>query len=103
VFLYVRYKPGWLGWIPGLDGGVTLKAVERGWLKGQGILFAPDEREDSIFQKDEESTYVYVTRTGIRYHRGNCRYLRKSKIPMDLKEAARLYTPCKVCAPPAAA
>jgi hypothetical protein len=104
VFLYVMYTPGWLGWVPGLDGGVPLKAMERGWLKGQGVLFAPDEREDSIFRKDEETVYVYVTRTGIRYHLGDCRYLRKSKIPMTLKEAARSsYTPCKVCAPPAAA
>jgi hypothetical protein len=101
VFLYAVYTPGWLGWVPGLDGGVPLKATERGWLKGQGVLFAPEERENSIFQTEEEAVYVYVTRTGIRYHREDCRYLKKSKIPMTLKEAARFYTPCKVCAPPA--
>jgi hypothetical protein len=104
VFLYAVYQPGWLGWVPGLDGGIPLKATERGWLKGQGMLFAPEEQEESIFQADQEqeSAYVYVTRTGIRYHRGDCRYLRKSKIHMELKEAAREYTPCKVCRPAAA-
>jgi len=27
---------------------------------------------------------VYITRTGKRYHRGGCRYLASSKIPMTL-------------------
>lgn len=45
-------------------------------------------------------TTVYTTRTGSKYHRSNCRYLRKSKIPMDLSKAKTLYTPCSVCNPP---
>ncbi|HUT05011.1 MAG TPA: thermonuclease family protein [bacterium] len=46
-------------------------------------------------------TTVYITRTGSKYHRGNCRYLRTSKIPISLAEAKRMgYTPCKVCKPP---
>ncbi len=48
--------------------------------------------------KPQEVT-VYVTRTGAKYHREGCRYL-KSKIPMSLKEAKQRYTPCKVCKPP---
>lgn len=44
---------------------------------------------------------VYITNTGTKYHRANCRYLRKSKIPISLEEAkAEGYTPCKVCKPP---
>jgi micrococcal nuclease len=43
---------------------------------------------------------VYVTRTGEKYHRGGCRYLRQSKRPMSLQAAkAAGYTPCKVCKP----
>ena len=43
---------------------------------------------------------VYITRTGERYHRGSCRYLSQSKIPIERQEAiARGYTPCKVCRP----
>ncbi len=43
---------------------------------------------------------VYVTRTGRKYHRGSCRYLRKSRIPMKLSEAKARYGPCSVCGPP---
>ncbi len=43
---------------------------------------------------------VYVTRTGRKYHRGSCSYLRKSKIPMSLKAAKASYGPCSRCRPP---
>ncbi len=44
---------------------------------------------------------VYVTRTGSKYHRGNCRYLRRSKIETTLLEAVeRGITSCSVCKPP---
>ncbi len=46
------------------------------------------------------STTVYVTRTGECYHRGNCGYLRKSKIPMNLSQAKKRYRPCSKCSPP---
>lgn len=43
---------------------------------------------------------VYITRTGERYHRGSCRYLRQSKIAIKKKDAiAQGYTACKVCRP----
>jgi hypothetical protein len=46
-------------------------------------------------------TTVYITRTGEKYHRGSCRYLRQSKIPISLTEAKRQgYTACSVCEPP---
>jgi len=43
---------------------------------------------------------VYATRTGAKYHRGSCRYLRKSKFPISLADAKRRYSPCSVCNPP---
>ncbi|GAB6390929.1 MAG: hypothetical protein MdMp014T_0302 [Treponematales bacterium] len=43
---------------------------------------------------------VYITRTGKKYHRENCRYLRQSKIETTLEEARRSYEPCSVCNPP---
>jgi phosphatidylserine/phosphatidylglycerophosphate/cardiolipin synthase-like enzyme len=44
---------------------------------------------------------VYITKTGSKYHRSGCRYLRKSCIPISLTEAKRRgYAPCKVCKPP---
>ena len=42
---------------------------------------------------------VYITRTGKKYHRGSCSYLRYSKIPISLTDAKRLYSPCSVCKP----
>ncbi len=47
---------------------------------------------------DTDST-VYITRTGKKYHRGSCSYLRYSKIPISLTEAKRGYSPCSVCEP----
>jgi micrococcal nuclease len=47
-----------------------------------------------------EDTTVYVTKTGSKYHRGSCRYLSRSKIPIKLSEAKLGYTPCSVCNPP---
>ena len=46
-------------------------------------------------------TTVYITETGECYHRGDCRYLSHSKIPISLKDAkAQGYRPCSVCDPP---
>lgn len=48
-----------------------------------------------------EKIIVYITRTGSKYHRAGCRYLRKSSIPITLKKAkSGGYTPCSVCNPP---
>lgn len=44
---------------------------------------------------------VYVTRTGEKYHRESCSYLRQSKIETTLSEAIEDgYTPCSRCHPP---
>src|SRR5687768_1357540 len=51
-------------------------------------------------QQDPATITVYVTRTGEKYHRDGCRYLRQSRIPMSLKEAAKRFGPCSVCKPP---
>lgn len=48
-----------------------------------------------------DSTIVYITKTGTKYHRDGCRYLSKSKIAISLKDAiAEGYTPCSICRPP---
>lgn len=44
---------------------------------------------------------VYITRTGKKYHRENCSYLRRSKNPISLRNAwLRGYRPCSRCNPP---
>jgi len=48
-----------------------------------------------------EDTIVYITRTGTKYHREGCSALKRSKIPISLKDASkRGYTPCSRCKPP---
>ncbi|MDD4503446.1 MAG: TadE/TadG family type IV pilus assembly protein [Clostridiaceae bacterium] len=72
-------------------------AVERAWLNGSfGVLTSKEEGLDL----EPEGDMVFITRTGIRYHRGSCWHLRKSRIPIERGEAEEKgYTPCKVCKP----
>lgn len=49
----------------------------------------------------QASVTVFVTRTGKKYHRAGCRYLRSSQRAINLDDAIRAgYTPCSVCKPP---
>lgn len=65
-----------------------------------GILQASpitDNYSKESIQSKEET--VYITRTGKRYHREGCFYL-KSIIPIERQNALKNgYTPCKVCKP----
>jgi hypothetical protein len=48
-----------------------------------------------------EAQTVYITRTGRKYHREECRYLRYSSYAISLSEAInRDYGACLVCRPP---
>jgi len=52
-------------------------------------------------ESGSDTTTVFVTKTGKKYHSKDCRYLRYSKIPISLKQAVlEGYEPCKVCQPP---
>jgi len=43
---------------------------------------------------------VYVTKTGKKFHKSSCRYLKSSKIKTTKAEAKEAgYTACKVCKP----
>lgn len=49
---------------------------------------------------DEKETSVYITKTGKKYHRVGCRYLRYSSIEISKSKALELgKEPCKVCRP----
>ncbi len=56
--------------------------------------------EPAAQKQDPHTITVYVTRTGAKYHRAECRYLSRSKIAVALAEAANYYVPCSVCRPP---
>lgn len=61
---------------------------------------ATPQKSYSEGRETPNSQTVYITRTGHKYHRDGCRYL-KSRIQISLKEARKQYAPCKVCMPPA--
>lgn len=50
---------------------------------------------------NDNDIIVYKTKTGKKYHRAGCQYLKNSSIPITLAEAkAQGLTPCEVCHPP---
>ncbi len=62
----------------------------------------PTPKADPAFriQKVHNPT-VYKTKTGNKYHRAGCKYLRHGKIKIKLSTAKKLHLkPCKVCHPP---
>jgi hypothetical protein len=55
----------------------------------------------STVQPLSGSTRVYIAKTGTKYHRSTCRYVKRSKIAKTLSWAkAHHYGACKVCKPP---
>lgn len=65
------------------------------------IVVALGTLVEPVWSIQPQPDTVYITRTGIRYHRDGCRSLRRSRIPVSLQEAIRRgYTPCRICRPP---
>ena len=70
-------------------------------LLGAAVVAVPAQQPTPQQQPQTKEQTVYVTRTGKKYHRANCRYLSQSKIASTLKDArARGYSACSVCKPP---
>jgi hypothetical protein len=65
---------------------------------GAGVYFGL--KDSAPGNTDTQGVVVYVTRSGKKYHRASCSYLRKSKIPISLSEARGQYGPCSRCRPP---
>ncbi len=62
-----------------------------------GCQKAPKE----VTSDETSSIIVYVSKTGIKYHKKNCMYLKYSCREITLKQALYLdYNPCSVCNPP---
>jgi len=60
-----------------------------------------EEQENQSAENDIEniSSEIFVTISGECYHLSNCRFLGKSKIPIELSEAKEKYRACTVCSP----
>ena len=69
---------------------------------GLGIWAFPFPKGEAIKNETQRkgSDIVYITRTGTKFHRAGCRYLRHSAIPIRRSDAiAQGYEPCSVCRP----
>lgn len=61
----------------------------------------PPKAKEKPPKAKQQEIIVYVTKTGGKYHRAGCQYLRRSSFPISLKDAkASLYSPCSRCRPP---
>ena len=73
--------------VPEADAGGT---VLRGTPPPTADISVYDERED----------VVYITKTGSKYHKEDCSFLKKSKIPVSLEQVlGEGKTPCSRCHP----
>lgn len=60
---------------------------------------APMPTED-IDEAYSDEDIVYITKSGTKFHREDCKHLSKSKIPISLEQALQQgLEPCKVCKP----
>lgn len=56
------------------------------------------EIKKSETSDSKDTTYVYVTESGSKYHKDGCRYLKDSMIKIKLTDAKNKdYEPCSVC------
>jgi hypothetical protein len=75
-------------------------AVERAWVHGGNGVYTSKEEGIKLEDFTKTSQVVYITRTGDKYHKEGCRYLRLSKIPVELNDDLKSrYEPCKICKP----
>ncbi len=67
------------------------------------LLFSPSQATVNPISANptiNRQTVIYRTKTGKKYHRGDCSYLRQSKIQITIKQAiAEGLTPCSRCKP----
>jgi len=65
-----------------------------------GPVFPVSTHTVDVVAVEAVQQVVYVTKTGKKYHKNNCRYLRQSKIKTTLSKAQESgYSACKVCKP----
>ena len=89
------------------QGGVALTGEAAGGRSSLGgaIVGDPTAGDEATEEADapgiEETTgIVYVTRTGRKYHRANCKHLRSVKFAIPIAEAMLDFAPCRTCVPP---
>jgi endonuclease YncB( thermonuclease family) len=79
------------------------RSAEKGVWAPRSTTKQPEQAASAENEADSDlgKTIVYVTKSGKKYHRKGCQYLRKSCRPITLQEAVeRGYEPCSRCKPP---
>ena len=91
------HRPVWA--VFRIDGvGTPPMPVTRSGIGVQKVVTSIQELP-TVDETPQEGT-VYVTKTGKKYHRDGCSYLRRSKILISLADAKKRYSPCSRCNPP---
>jgi hypothetical protein len=76
------------------------RIAERLAREAEKSLWDPNFPRGEDKNEDLGENIVYVTKTGNKYHRENCRCLRCSRIPVKLRDAIkRGYGSCGICRP----
>jgi len=75
------------------------ESINKALSTGQNSTSTPPKKTSSSNSNSTNQTdLVYITKTGNKYHKKGCRYLRSSMTKITLKEAKKEnYTPCSVC------
>lgn len=64
------------------------------------VFNSPSPAEAKSNYSDQQEASVYITKTGKKYHRAGCRYLKWSRVKIDRSKAVELgKEPCLVCRP----
>lgn len=65
---------------------------------GSLVKIEEESSPQTSSQTEPQSITVYITKTGEKYHKWGCQYLRQSQIAISLNDAkARGYTACSKC------
>lgn len=89
-----------------VDGNVWIKVfgntyTVNGDVYSTGGSVSPSTTPVSTATEEGQEITVYRTSSGRKYHRENCRYIRRRMISLSLAEAQELeLKPCRVCEPP---
>ena len=83
---------------PKASSGQTSESSQIGGAGNDTIIQSPQEKAELEPDPPQKSVTVYITKTGSKYHRYGCQYLRQSCISVSLDSAiAQGYTACSKC------
>lgn len=86
---------------PSAEPDYTPPAAEPSYAPSDNSSYTPSYKPSYTPPANENTSQtVYRTKTGEKYHRDGCQYLKKSKIPVTVAEAQSMgLTPCSKCKP----